>query len=633
MNGHATNGACPECAGIGVLEATDIFCGAGGSSLGLEHVSCPRCGRQLIKVTQALNHWDLAVQAHNANFPDADHDVHDVEVIPAKRFRRTPLLWASPDCTHHAYCRGPKDQGPDGERSRATFGDIVRFTAHHRYDAVIVENVVEARLWCDIRKHPAKCSCGGSFDDWYQAMIELGYEGRIVYFNSQFALPTPQSRDRMYVIFWRAGAQAPFLDFQPPSWCTGCEQIVHGVQTWKPASKGSSRERIPEWGRYGQQYLYTCPGCHAPVAPAVMGAKTIIDWSDPGERIGDRTYKNGATKDLAPKTRKRIKVGLERLQTTRPVAIQVGGNLFERKGYARVWSVDDPMRAVTGTNYTALVTPDCDSHNGNGHRADAVIVRYGGQSPAPTTIDEPMGTLTAHDRQRGVVVPNMTNNTPRLFEEPVPAVTGGNRNMLVQLNRGDKNGVVDESRTRDLDLPMPTVTGAHRGEHAIVSMRNHGDAKPTDMPAQSVCGGGYHHGLLVYNGNPGHVRDIEYEPAGVVKGRDSQALLMPYYGTGVTHDTKEPVGTLTTKDRQALVISEADIDDCLFRMLKWPELLRAQMMHALPGGGAYQLEARRRNNRGQMVELSNELRVKMIGNAVSSPVATMLGWSVVDALR
>ena len=625
MNANGNGHGCLHCAGIGILEATDIFCGAGGSSLGLEHVVCPQCERPLIKVTQALNHWDLAVQAHNANFPNADHDVHDVEVIPARRFRRTPLLWASPDCTHHAYCRGPKDGTPEAERSRATFGDIVRFTAHHRYDAVIVENVVEARLWCDTAGHPRKCSCGSSYDAWFKAMCDQGYEGQIVYFNSQFALPTPQSRDRMYVIFWRDGLPRPNLDFRPHAWCTECEQVVRGVQTWKPASKGSTRERIHEWGRYGQQYIYTCPNaaCGRPVAPAVVGAKSIIDWSDPGERIGDRTYKNGKPKDLAPKTRNRIKVGLERLQTTRPVTVQVGGNLFERQGYARVWSVDDPLRAVTGTSYTAVVTPD----------PEAVVLRYGGQAPAPRVVGEPMNTLTAHDREVGVVVPNMTHNTGRSTDEPVPAVTGGNRNLLVQLNRGDKNGRVDESRTRQLELPMPCVTGAHRGEHALVSMRNHGDVKPVELPAQSICGGGYHHGLLVYNGNPGHVRDIEFEPCGVVKGRDSQALLMPYYGTGVPHRVEEPVGTVTTKDRQALVVTDADIDDCLFRMLKWTELLRAQMMHALPDGTPYQLTARRRDRRGNFVGLSNELRVKMIGNAVSSPVATMLGYAVLGCLR
>ena len=80
-------------------------------------------------------------------------------------------------------------------------------------------------------------------------------------------------------------------------------------------------------------------------------------------------------------------------------------------------------------------------------------------------------------------------------------------------------------------------------------------------------------------------------------------------------------------------MTDDDIDACLFRMLQWPELLAAQQMHIRPDGTPYELTAKRRNKRGQYVELSNELRVKMIGNAVSSPVATMLGNALVETLK
>jgi DNA (cytosine-5)-methyltransferase 1 len=567
--------------GLGELEWTDLFCGAGGSSLGLEHVPGMR-------VVQALNHWDLAVQAHNANFPDADHDLHDVQEIPASRFRRTDCLWASPECTHHAYCRGPKADDEEGRRSRMTMADVVRFADFHRYDAVIVENVIETRLWCD--EHGSKCNCGASFNAWFAEIEKLGYTGRILYFNSQFALPTPQSRDRMYVVFWRDGVRAPNLDFQPPSWCSTCEQVVHGIQTWKKASKGSVRDKVVfEWGRYGSQYTYTCPACADHVAPAVMGSKTIIDWDLPIERIGDRD------KDLAPKTRTRIKNGLERLATTEPITVQVGGHLYERPGYARVWSVDDPMRTVTGTPYMA------------------VVARAGGQSAAPSSAEQPMGTITAHDRQIGLMVP-------------------GGQHMLVQVNRGSKGRDDSAHRTQGLDVPHPAVNG--HGEMALVSLRNHGGTEPGNVPAQTVVGGGNHHGMLVYNGVPGHCRDPEFEPAGTVTGRDKQSLLVPYYGTAKFADpTDKPMGTITGKDRRALVITDDHIDDCGFRMLQWPELLKAQQMHQHSDGREYQLTARTKDKRGNYRELSNEKRVKMIGNAVSSPVAAMLGHAVAEALR
>jgi DNA (cytosine-5)-methyltransferase 1 len=683
-------GSCLYCGGIGVLEATDFFCGAGGSSNGLEFVSCPACGRQLIKVTQAINHWDLAVQAHNANFPDADHDVHAVARIHPRRFRRTPIAWFSPECTHHAYCRGQKADDEAAKRSRATFEDIVRWTEYHRYDAVLVENVVEARLWCDVPGHSRKCSCGRDFDRWFAAMCELGYEGQIVYFNSQFALPTPQSRDRMYVVFWRKGARRPNLEFRPVSWCSACEDVVRGIQTWKKPARGSLRTQpgMYEWGRYGQQYVYRCPRpeCGEPVAPAVVGARSIIDFSLPIERIGDRRYKNGKPRPLAENTRKRIKTGWENLGRRAPITCQVGGNLFERNGKARVWSIEQPLRTVTTSATTALVLPE---GAGGAPAEPGLVVRAGGQSGSPRALGEPMQTITAHDRQIGLVTPaggqdaaarsidepshtvlgserlafvtavggqtgagrnprsvdepvgtvvgenhaalvmqNMAHNDARDVDEPTPPVTTGGNHMLVQVNRGGGRG---GKRAWETGEPTPTIAG--HGELGLVEFRGeHGSVRDADEPMHTVTAQGTHHGMLVYNGVPGFVRDLA-DAAGTVTGRDKQALLMPYYRTGVARSVDEPAGTVTTKDREALVITDADIDDCGLRMLKWPELLRAQQMHRRPDGSPYQLTARRRNKRGKYVDLSDEIRTKLIGNAVSGPVATLLGGAVVEALR
>ena len=642
---------CPLCVGLGVIEATDIFCGAGGSSLGLSYVCCPRCGRQLIQVTQAINHWDLAVQAHNANFPDADHDVHDVEVIPASRFRRTDILWASPECVNHTSCKGKRDDSPEAQRSRATFSDIVRFTAYHRYDAVIVENVIEARLWCEHEE----CACGAEFDAWFQAMLDEGYEGQIVYFNSQFALPTPQSRDRMYVIFWRSGLPRPNLEFRPESWCSSCETVVRGIQTWKPASRGSARELVHEWGRYGAQYLYRCPneGCAQPVSPAVVGAISIIDFALPITRIADKPAKAcktcGGRHPVACNTRRRIKVGWQNIGRRTPVQVQVGGNLYERDGYARVWSVEDPMRTLTGTPSTALATPD----------PDGMVLRVGGQSASARELGAPISTITAHDRQVGLVMQtggptgsgrnarateeptgtvmpdshsalvlqNMQNNQGRTIEEPTPPVTTGGNHMLVQVNRGGDSG---GRRAFSLQEPHPTVAG--HGEVGLVEFRGkHGSLRDAEEPMHTVTAEGTHHGMLLYNGVPGFVRELD-DAIGTVTARDKQSLLIPYFRSGVARPLGEPAGTVTTHDREALVITDADIDDCYLRMLQWPELLRAQAMDRHPDGTPYELTARRRNKRGRMVELSNELRTKMIGNAVSSPVATMLAAAVVDVL-
>jgi site-specific DNA-cytosine methylase len=55
-------------------------------------------------------------------------------------------------------------------------------------------------------------------------------------------------------------------------------------------------------------------------------------------------------------------------------------------------------------------------------------------------------------------------------------------------------------------------------------------------------------------------------------------------------------------------------------------------MHEHGDGRLYELTARRPDKRGRIRELSNEQRVKMIGNAVSSPVAAMLGRAIGEIL-
>lgn len=70
---------------------TDQFCGAGGSSLGASHAGA--------EIRLALNHWKLAVETHNTNFPDTDHDCTDVSACDPRRYPATTILITSPDAT------------------------------------------------------------------------------------------------------------------------------------------------------------------------------------------------------------------------------------------------------------------------------------------------------------------------------------------------------------------------------------------------------------------------------------------------------------------------------------------------------------------------------------------------------
>ena len=128
---------------------TDLFCGAGGSSLGAAAAG--------MELQLAMNHWQTAVDVHQAHFPTAAHDCADISQADPRRYQRTDILLASPECTNHSQARGVSRRAqqpslwdapdPTAERSRATMWDVPRFAEQMRYDAIIVENVVEATSW------------------------------------------------------------------------------------------------------------------------------------------------------------------------------------------------------------------------------------------------------------------------------------------------------------------------------------------------------------------------------------------------------------------------------------------------------------------------------------------------------
>jgi DNA (cytosine-5)-methyltransferase 1 len=330
------------------ITITDLFCGAGGSSLGAE-----KAGGTL---RLGLNHWDRAIESHAANFPNAEHDCEDVSSLTTSQIRRYPdsdILLASPECTNHSLAKGARrrkpqrpsmfDDGPAGDdeqdRSRATMWDVVRFAEQKLlkgkpYKAIVVENVVDAYRW-------GYDDDGGLFQAWMQAMTALGYEHEIVWLNSMFCPPTPQSRDRMYIVFWQRKIRRPNLRIDPVSWCPKCERIVEGRQAFKPANP---RAKKPVAKRYGVQYRYACPDCGGTVLPGAFPAASAIDWAaprrDPGwaRRAEDEPFGSVTTRD----------------HHTLVVP-------YDRTGVAR-FTEEEPTHTLTQRDRLALIVPRAEEH-------------------------------------------------------------------------------------------------------------------------------------------------------------------------------------------------------------------------------------------------------------------------------
>jgi protein gp37 len=59
-----------------------------------------------LRVRMAMNHWELAVETHNTNFPDTDHDCCDISASDPRRYPSTDILITSPECTTHSPAGG-----------------------------------------------------------------------------------------------------------------------------------------------------------------------------------------------------------------------------------------------------------------------------------------------------------------------------------------------------------------------------------------------------------------------------------------------------------------------------------------------------------------------------------------------
>ncbi|PXY34219.1 DNA methyltransferase [Prauserella coralliicola] len=489
-----------------MITMTDLFCGAGGSGLGATAVP----GVQLV---MAANHSPRAIETHAANFPDCEHDCADISQVEPRRYRRSNILWASPECTNHSIAKSRKrDTGqgdlfaepvPDhvAERSRATMWDVPRFAEVHRYDAVIVENVVDAAKWAPFRA-------------WLLAMDSYGYDHKVVSLNSMhapaIAAPrAPQSRDRMYVVFWRKGNPAPDLDIRPLAWCPSCDREVRAMQAWKNGNRV---------GRYRAQYVYRCPNVacrNALVEPYALPAAAAIDWSLAGQRIGDRA------KPLSAKTLARIRAGLERYAGAQ--LVPSGGTWNETPQ-----PVSTPFRARTTRENEGLLVPV-----------------EGRDGKVATHVSAPMRTQTARHETALVVPFYGTADTARPASHPVGALTTHDRYGLAFIAELRGGG----SKHRDVREPLATVCAS--GNHHMLVRHNTARGNPGQMctpateHARTLTTAG-HQSLVGWPHETPAVEDCSFRMLSVGEIQAAMAFTPGYVLTGTKREQVKQLGNGVT---------------------------------------------------------------------------------------
>jgi DNA (cytosine-5)-methyltransferase 1 len=199
------------------------------------------------------------------------------------------------------------------------------------------------------------------------------------------------------------------------------------------------------------------------------------------------------------------------------------------------------------------------------------------------------------------IVPQMSGGTVRGVEEPLPTITTTSRGVaMVEPFILPHEGYYRGNSAKSLDNPLPTITASH--SHALV--------EPF---------------LIEYHGNHAGREDSAQRVRSVDRPLPSQdtsnrfglcePFVTKYYGTGTARPVSEPLDTVTTKDRFALVEPKREGArlDIRFRMLQPHELAAAM------GFEGYEFE-------GTKTE-----QVRQIGNAVCVHVAQALCRNILEA--
>jgi DNA (cytosine-5)-methyltransferase 1 len=605
----------------------DNFAGGGGASTAIERA----LGRP---IDIAINHDPDAIAMHAANHPNTRHlceSVWKVDIAAVVAGRPVGLAWFSPDCTHFSKAKGGK---PVKKKIRGLAWVALKWAGLVKPRVIMLENVEEFQTWGPIVDgRPCPRRRGTTFKRWISQLRKLGYnvdwrELRACNYGA------PTIRKRLFVVARRDG--------QPVLW--------------------------PDETHAAEGDLFLEP---------FRTAADCIDWSVPCPSIfltKEEARKIGVNRPLADATMRRIARGVKRyvLDAAKPFIVNMAHG-------GKVESADEPVSTIATEKggCRALVTPFMASltHQG-GDRAESV--------------EEPFKTITgAHRGEKALIVPTLIQTgygerdgqQPRVpgVEKPLGTVVSGGKHALVatHITRFNQNGIGHDMRepldtamagaprfglcaaflstyygaktpggdARGSAIPTPIATQGTENRHALIAAHllqnntgviGHG----ADEPLSTITQLGSNQSVIASHlvklrGTCADGQPVD-EPIATVSAQGThigevRAFLMKYYGVDQDPRLDQPMHTVPTKDRFALVMVQGQpyvIVDIGMRMLMPRELFRAQ---GFPDD--YIIDRGRDVRTGRWRKLTKTAQVRMCGNSVSPPPAEALVRAQFPSLR
>lgn len=504
------------------IVVVDLFCGAGGMSTGAVNVVkqiADDVGKppEEIAVLIAVNHWDRAVESHDANYPWAiQYNSKVQELRPRELYwdDETPieegdpidLLIGCPDCTYFSTARGGGPKDPD---SRATPREILDFVERLNVRNLLFENVPKFTDWgpLDDDGYPIKEKEGEYFDAWINQLTIEGFSVDWRVLNcANFGDATTRRR------FFAIGRKDSGVSWPEQ---THSQSGVDDTETWRTTAD-------------------------------------ILDWSDPGESVFTRDL-YGRPTPLAKKTMKRIAEGIRRnsgdiaptfadaIETVTPETLKQLRDTVVPAEYAEIVAnaVDQPFLVdYSDSDHINSPLPKAQPRRTTDWKPYVLGQQSGAR--ARTVDEQPLNTITTDGA--------ISYLDPR----------------TIVLPRDGRNGGIHSNPAFDpSDRPLHTVIASDTRQGYVVTPylvpfyterknqapRTHSITSPTPTAVASKI------------------------PAGV-----AQAYLVAHQSAGTTQSVGLPAAPIDDKDKRALIIPELFPlgINVLFRQLKPRELARAQ---------------------------------------------------------
>lgn len=514
------------------IVAVDLFCGAGGFSEGLRQ-ACEELDYGLREA--AINHWEPAIATHETNHPDAHQyhskveQLHPPEVVERLTGEATPdvdLLVGGPECTHFSRARGDK---PVSEQKRMSPWHILDWLEKLHVDAFVIENVPEIQDWGPVDEDGQPVRDGSIFDAWVNALNQLGYA---VNWTQLVAADygDPTTRERFFII----GRQAGSVTFPEPTHSDADDELAD-----------------------------------------YRTAAEIIDWSDLGGSIWTRDLDDGRKTPPKNSTMRRIAEGLRRhcddtLAPFAEVIEALGREEIRQLREERIVpaehattvaeAVEEPFLVPVGG--VSAATPWIQKHKKNSPSQDV-------ETPLHTIHANgnhfALGTATTHLlRQQDGAHPIDVRESA----VPTIATRGGHaiataETALIEPKNGRHRGIYSNPLYPAADRPIHTITADPRAKLVtpyLCPLNNPGPrqrprTRSTDRPLMTVL--------------------ASKSPAAL-----STPLVRPFVDDydGPAKAISQPLGTVTSRDRFALVVPELWPWglDVRYRMLQPRELKQAQ---------------------------------------------------------